>query len=99
MCRKLICSFSFIILLSVVSSVQADTIIVGSDADTYVGDNMTHGDATGMYLQNTANYIGYLRFDLSGLDIMAVRSATLTLTISAAQRQSRHRSFCSERSG
>ncbi|MFB0525290.1 MAG: hypothetical protein ACETVZ_07090, partial [Phycisphaerae bacterium] len=82
MCKKSIYLVSFILILSMVSYVQADKITVGSDADTYVGGVGTHGDATGMYLQNTDNYVGYLRFDLSGLDIITIRSATLTLTIS-----------------
>jgi hypothetical protein len=82
MCRKLIYLFSFMLILSIASYVQADIITVGSVADTYVGGVGVHGADAGMYLQNTANYVGYVRFDLSGLDIITVRSATLTFTIS-----------------
>jgi len=71
-------------VLAIVVSVQADTFTLGSDADTYVasGDTTPHGSATYMYLHDTTNGVGYLRFDLSGLNIAAVQDATLTLVIS-----------------
>jgi len=60
---------------------QADTLKLASDADSYViaNDTAAHGDAAYMYLHNTSNGVGYLRFNLAAADITSVESATLTL--------------------
>lgn len=53
---------------------------LGPDADTYVlaNDTTPHGDAPYVYLHNTSNAVGYVRFDLGAASITSVESATLT---------------------
>ena len=68
-------------ILAATTGVQAVTRSVGSDADTYIAtiDNNPHGGDPYMYMHNTANSVGYLRFDLGKLGVTAVQSATLTV--------------------
>jgi len=83
MCKKLIYLVSFMLILSIVSSVQADTITIGSDADTYMRDDVVRGDSEFMDIRGGgADFGGYLRFDLAVLNVLTVESATLTLTVS-----------------
>ncbi len=82
MSRTLMCLLSACLLLVTVAGTRAVTLTVGSDADTYVSDETPHGDAAYMYLNAAANSVGYVRFDLSGLNVLTVQSATLTLMTS-----------------
>ncbi|UCC97593.1 MAG: hypothetical protein JSW66_17335, partial [Phycisphaerales bacterium] len=81
MCKTMIYVVSSMLILSIVGGVQADTIAVGSDADTYVQNDTVYGNEVYMYLHN-ANYVGYLRFDLAAHNVLSVESATLILTYS-----------------
>ncbi|MBP7053621.1 MAG: discoidin domain-containing protein [Phycisphaerae bacterium] len=84
MSRKLMSLVAAGFVLAAVTSAPAGTFTLGSDADTYVasGDTTPHGSATFMYLHDTTNGVGYLRFNVSELNILSVESATLTLVIS-----------------
>ena len=79
MLKKLAYLISMWLLLA--TGVQAATLTVGSDADTYVAtsDTTAHGDAVYMYLHDTANAVAYLRFNLAELNVSSVEAATLTL--------------------
>ncbi|MEN6425741.1 MAG: LamG-like jellyroll fold domain-containing protein [Phycisphaerales bacterium] len=84
MSKKLMSLVAAGLVLAGATSIQAATFTLGSDADTYVasGDTTPHGSATYMYLHDTTNGVGYLRFNLSDLNIATVQDATLTLVIS-----------------
>lgn len=84
MSKKLMSLVAAGLVLAIAAGVQAATFTLGSDADTYVasGDTTPHGSATYIYLHDTTNGVGYLRFNLSDLNIATVQSATLTLVIS-----------------
>jgi len=83
MCKKLIYLVSFMLILSIFSSVQADTITIGSDADTYIRDDVVRGDLEFMDIRGGGvDFGGYLRFDLAVVNVLTVESATLTLTVS-----------------
>lgn len=71
-------------LLMVTTGVQAATLTLGPDADTYIPntDTTPHGDAAFMYLHDTSNSVGYLRFDLAKANVTAVQGAKLTLYVS-----------------
>lgn len=81
MSKLLMVLASVCLVLAASAGVQAATLTIGSDADTYVPNNDTaiHGDAAYMYLHDTSNSVGYLRFDLAALNVTSVQSATLTL--------------------
>ena len=73
----------FAILNALVVSSFKQTVDLGSDADTYMRDDTPRGDLGFMDIRGGNNdFAGYLRFDLSGLDIQALAKATLTLTVS-----------------
>jgi hypothetical protein len=63
------------------AGVRAENIAVGPAADTWVrsSDTTVHGSDVYMYLSDTTNGTGYLRFDLSSYHIVTVQSATLRL--------------------
>ena len=84
MLQKLTIFVSVCLTMAAGTGALAAEFTVGSAADTYVtnADTTPHGSATYMYLHDTSNAVGYLRFDLSGLNISTVQSATLTLVIS-----------------
>jgi hypothetical protein len=81
MSKKLATLVSTCLAMAFATGVQAATLKLGSDADTYViaNDTAAYGGAAYMYLHNTSNAVGYLRFNLAAADITAVESATLTL--------------------
>jgi len=66
-------------VLVAAGAVQADTITVGPDADTYISGDVAYGSAPHMYLAGAGNVVGYLRFDLSEYNVVSIDSATLTL--------------------
>jgi hypothetical protein len=82
MCRKLIYLISFVVLLSIVSSVQALTITTakGNGADTYLSNdgqegnydpNSVHGKEGALEVRNAAGIrlkIGYIRFDITDVN-------------------------------
>ena len=80
MCKKLICLISFVVLLSAAGSIQAETIIVGSHADTYMRAGAVRGAEVFMDIRGGAiDFAGYLRFDLSAFNILTVEDANLVL--------------------
>lgn len=81
MLKRLMCVLSVCLAAALATSVQAAELTVGPDADTYVisNDTTAHGDAVYMYLQDTANGVAYLRFNLAEINVSSVQNATLTL--------------------
>jgi hypothetical protein len=67
--------------LAAATGVQAATLTLGPDADTYIPNNDTivHGSAAYVYLHDTLNSVGYMRFDLAKANVGQIESATLTL--------------------
>ncbi len=82
MSSKLMVLISASLLLAVATGLQAVTLTVGPDADTYVIDESPHGDAAYLYIHDTADAVIYMRFDLAALNVMTVQDATLTMTVS-----------------
>ncbi len=79
MVAKVCCLIVVVAFLS--AGVHAENITVGPAADTWVRSNDTtvHGSDVYVYLSDTTNGTGYLRFDLSSYHILTVQSATLRL--------------------
>ena len=65
------------------AAAQADTVSLGSDADTYLRDDVVRGDLTFMDVRGGGvDFAGYLRFDFSSLGAIDISDASLTLTVS-----------------
>jgi len=80
---KLIYSITLAVLLAAAASVRAETVTIGSDADTYIRDDVVRGGLEFMDLHGGgADFAGYLRFDLAKINVLTVQSATLTLSVS-----------------
>lgn len=75
-----------LLVLLLASAVQAGTVSLGSDADTWVraGSSDIYGADPSMYLVAGPGRVGYVRFDLSSLGAVTIQSATLTFTKAAA---------------
>ncbi|MBN1509399.1 MAG: DNRLRE domain-containing protein [Sedimentisphaerales bacterium] len=87
MVKQLISVVCMGLALAVAAGAQAATMTVGSAADTWVAPNETgtFGAEEYMALQGASvRRTGYLRFDLSALNIIKVESATLTLNVHGA---------------
>lgn len=69
-------------------SVMADTATLTPDADTYTRSGYSAGTRTFIDVRGfgTNDFIGYLRFDLSGLNIDTVSDATLSLPVIGGSR-------------
>jgi len=80
---KRILVLTTLILMILGTAVQADTITLGSAADTYMRDTIIRGAETMMDIRGAGlDYAGYLRFDLSSLGPIIISDAQLTLTVS-----------------
>lgn len=65
------------------AAASAVTIGIGSDADTWLRDDVVRGANEYMDVRGgSIDFAGYVRFDLSGLSIDTLDEASLTLTIS-----------------
>ena len=84
MSRKHIYLLIGLLLATTATGVHAVTLTAGPDADTYVigGDDTPNGDAAYLYMQDTADGVIYIRFDLAALNILSVEDATLTMYVS-----------------
>jgi len=83
MFNKRMYSIIFTTLFLIAGGVHADTIIIGSDADTYMRDDIVRGAEEFMDIRGAGyDFGGYLRFDLAAHNVLAVESATLTLITS-----------------
>jgi hypothetical protein len=66
-----------------VSTSQALTTTFGSDADTYLRDSTVRGNYGFMDVRGGTNdFAGYLRFDISSLNLAVIENASLILTVS-----------------
>jgi hypothetical protein len=77
-----------LLLLAVCLVSVAQAVIVGSVADTYTRDGRNAGSAADLDVRGFGggDFIAYIRFDLSGLGIADISSATLTLHETAGSR-------------
>ena len=74
----------FILMLVMVSATRAETLTIGSDADTYIrSGNGPYGSEVLMGIYGgTYDFSGYVRFDLSSLGPIQITDATLTVYVS-----------------
>ncbi len=75
---------SVLVTLLVAAGAQAGVITVGSAADTWVAKTEPNAQGTLPFMAihgGSADRTGYVRFDLSGLKIKSIQSATLTLSV------------------
>jgi len=83
MFKRFVYSIALAVWLIASGGVQAETVTIGSDADTYIRDGVVRGDLEFMDLRGGgSDFAGYLRFDLARINVLTVQSATLTLTVS-----------------
>ncbi|MBN2513960.1 MAG: hypothetical protein JXB18_13565 [Sedimentisphaerales bacterium] len=69
-----------LILMMAGMAVQADTITLGTDADTYLRDATVRGDLDFMDVRGgTYDFASYMRFDLKSLGAIEITSAQLIL--------------------
>jgi hypothetical protein len=86
MFTRRICSICLMLLVAA-TGVQAVTLTIGSDADTWTAATETdpYGALDYMVLYGAGSgYSGYLRFDLAAVNVTKVEAATLTLTVHGA---------------
>lgn len=87
MLKRLAYLISTGLVLAAAASAGAETVTVGPAADTWTApnDTATYGTVDYMAIQGgNTDRTGYLRFDLSGLNVLKVESATLTLVVHGA---------------
>ena len=87
MSKKLVYLVSVYMVLMAATGVRAETVTVVSDADTWTAgtDTASNDKLEFMAIQGGgSDRTGYVRFDLSTLNILKVESATLTLTVHGA---------------
>ncbi len=75
---------SMLCVMAAAAGVRAETLSFDSSADTFVTktDSARHGGDQYLFVQGgSMNYVGYVRFDLSGLRIKSIDSATLVFTV------------------
>jgi hypothetical protein len=78
---KRILVLTTLILMMLGTTLQADTITLGSNADTYLRAGYgPFGNVTYMYTHGSYNFAGYLRFDLSSLGAIEITDVSLILT-------------------
>lgn len=83
--KKVLLAILLLASLGLVAWADVMTSTITSDADTNVRDALgTYGSDVLMYIfgSTTANYMGYVRFDLNPLAIDTISSATLKMTVS-----------------
>ncbi|MBN2181330.1 MAG: discoidin domain-containing protein [Sedimentisphaerales bacterium] len=73
----------FSILLCIAGGIRAETLIIGSEADTWIqNDAATHGADPNMVLWGAnTDYSGYVRFNLAANNLISVQDAILTFTV------------------
>ncbi len=81
--KKILVLTSIILMILLGVTAQAETIALGSDADTYIrGGNGPYGSDVLMGIYGGSyDFSGYLRFDLSSLGGIEITDASLTLTV------------------
>ncbi len=87
MSKRLMCLVPLCMVLTATMTVRAETISVVSDADTWTAATDTASNDTLEFMAiqgGSSDRTGYVRFDLSDLNIQKVESATLTLTVHGA---------------
>ena len=75
--RLALCGAAFV--SAALASLAQISTSVTADADTYLRDDTDRGAMEFMDIRDVQNFYGYLRFDLSGLNIESVVSATVSL--------------------
>ncbi|MBN1360691.1 MAG: discoidin domain-containing protein [Sedimentisphaerales bacterium] len=82
MSSKVIVLVTACLLLAAATCLQAVTLTVSPDADTYVSGDTPNGNAAFLYMHDTQDAVVYVRFDLAALNVLSVQDATLTMTVS-----------------
>jgi hypothetical protein len=84
MSRTIVCLNSILLVVLMASGVQAGTFVVGAAADTWTvkDDPNSHGSDEYIVLHGASiDRTGYVRFDLSSLNIKSIESATVTFYV------------------
>lgn len=80
--KRILVLVTFMLMIPVAAA-YADTVSLGSDADTYLRDDVARGDLTFMDIRGGGvDFAGYLRFDFSSLGAIDISDASLKLTVS-----------------